>query len=197
MRPTASWRYPSREAGTSAGHHISYQVAPDDCTGCGLCVEICPIRDKQDPKRKALNMVPVGRVRATEQANWDFFLGLPEFDRSSKLKGDHAQGRDDHAAAVRVLRRLRRLRRDALHQARHPAVRRPHADRQRHRLLVDLRRQPADHAYTTNPEGRGPAWNNSLFEDNAEFGLGMRSRSTSRPSTPRTAGGDAGGRDRR
>ena len=85
------------------------------------------------------------------------------------------QGRAAPAAAVRVLRRLRRLRRDAVRQAADPAVRRPRADRQRHRLLVDLRRQPADHAvHASTRDGRGPAWSNSLFEDNAEFGLGMR-----------------------
>ena len=79
------------------------------------------------------------------------------------------------AAAVRVLRRLRRLRRDAVPQAAEPALRRPRADRQRHRLLVDLRRQPADDALDDErATGRGPAWSNSLFEDNAEFGLGMR-----------------------
>ena len=78
-------------------------------------------------------------------------------------------------AALRVLRRLRRLRRDALRQAAHPALRRPRPDRQRHRLLLDLRRQPADHAlHDRTPSGRGPAWSNSLFEDNAEFGLGFR-----------------------
>ena len=77
-------------------------------------------------------------------------------------------------AAVRVLRRLRRLRRDAVPEAAVAVVRRPRADRQRHRLLVDLRRQPAGHAVDEEPEGRGPAWSNSLFEDNAEFGLGFR-----------------------
>ena len=85
------------------------------------------------------------------------------------------EGRAVPPAAVRVLRRLRRLRRDAVHQAADPALRRPRADRQRHRLLVDLRRQPADDAVLhRTPNGRGPAWANSLFEDNAEFGLGFR-----------------------
>ena len=85
------------------------------------------------------------------------------------------EGHPAAAAAVRVLRRLRRLRRDALPQADDPAVRRPRGDRERHGLLVDLRRQPADDALDRRTrEGRGPAWANSLFEDNAEFGLGMR-----------------------
>ena len=54
-------------------HHITYQVAPDDCTGCGLCAEVCPIRDRKDPKRKALNMLPAEERHDIEQANWDFF----------------------------------------------------------------------------------------------------------------------------
>ena len=94
--------------------HISYQVAPEDCTGCGLCVEICP------------------------------------------AQRDHAQGRDGPAAAIRVFRRLRRLWRDALHQTGHPAVRRPHVDRQRHRLLVDLWRQPSDYALHDQPRWPRP-----------------------------------------
>jgi hypothetical protein len=93
-------------------------------------------------------------------------------------------GRAVPAAAVRVLRRLRRLRRDALRQAAQPALRRPHAGGQRHRLLLDLRRQPADHALDDQRRGRGPAWSNSLFEDNAEFGLGFRLTPTSSANTP-------------
>jgi len=72
------------------GYHITYQVAPDDCTGCGLCVEVCPIRDRKDPKRKALNMHPAEERHELERANWDFFLELPEYDRTrlepSKIK---------------------------------------------------------------------------------------------------------------
>jgi pyruvate-ferredoxin/flavodoxin oxidoreductase len=64
-----------------AGWMISYQVSPDDCTGCGLCVEVCPIRDKQEPSRKAINMTPSPAFHTQERANWDFFLGLPEYDR--------------------------------------------------------------------------------------------------------------------
>jgi pyruvate-ferredoxin/flavodoxin oxidoreductase len=73
------------------GTHISYQVAPDDCTGCGLCVEICPIRDKQNPQRKALNMVDDEAYHEQERANWDFFVDLPEYDRS-KLKQTTLKG---------------------------------------------------------------------------------------------------------
>ncbi|MCG6940481.1 MAG: pyruvate:ferredoxin (flavodoxin) oxidoreductase, partial [Thiohalocapsa sp.] len=67
-------------------YHVTYQVAPDDCTGCGLCAEVCPIRDRKDPKRKALNMRPAEERHALEVPNWDFFLSLPEYDRT-KLDG--------------------------------------------------------------------------------------------------------------
>ncbi|HSO79142.1 MAG TPA: 2-oxoacid:acceptor oxidoreductase family protein, partial [Chromatiaceae bacterium] len=72
------------------GYQVTYQVAPDDCTGCGLCVEVCPIRNRKNPLRKAINMVPIDQRRELERPNWDFFLGLPEFDRTrldaSKIK---------------------------------------------------------------------------------------------------------------
>jgi pyruvate-ferredoxin/flavodoxin oxidoreductase len=60
----------------------SLQVAPEDCTGCGLCVQACPVKDKSDTKRRAINMQEQAPLRATEAANWDFFLTLPEFDRN-------------------------------------------------------------------------------------------------------------------
>ncbi len=121
------------------------QVAPEDCTGCALCVEVCPVKNKSEVKHKAINMAPQPPLREAEASNWEFFLNLPEVDRK-QARTRAGQGHSAAAAAVRVLRRLRRLRRDALHQAAHPAVRRPRDDRQRHRLLLDLRRQPADHA---------------------------------------------------
>uniref|UniRef100_UPI001FE3DDF9 4Fe-4S binding protein n=1 Tax=endosymbiont of Lamellibrachia barhami TaxID=205975 RepID=UPI001FE3DDF9 len=77
--------------GFEKGLKISYQVAPNDCTGCGLCVDICPIRDKQNPKRKALNMTGDPAYHEQERANWDFFLDLPEYDRS-KLKKTTLKG---------------------------------------------------------------------------------------------------------
>ena len=101
---------------------------------------------------------------------------------SSRCPRSTAAGQDRHrqglaalAAAVRVLRGLRRLRRNALRQAAHAVLRRPDADRQRHRLLVDLRRQSALHAlHGRTQDGTGPTWSNSLFEDCAEFGFGFR-----------------------
>jgi pyruvate-ferredoxin/flavodoxin oxidoreductase len=155
------------------GHRISYQIAPDDCTGCGLCVEVCPIRDRTDPAHKALNMVEATDIHAAEQLNWDFFLTLPEFDRTkldpSKIK---------HAMMMQPLFEFSGA---CVGCGETPYVKlatQLFGDR----MLVanatgcssiyggNLPTTP----YTTNPEGRGPSWSNSLFEDNAEFGLGMR-----------------------
>jgi pyruvate-ferredoxin/flavodoxin oxidoreductase len=155
------------------GWHISYQVAPDDCTGCGLCVEVCPIRDKQDPKRKALNMTPSPAYHQQEQANWDFFISLPEYARTqldpSKIK--HSM----------ILQPLFEFSGACVGCGETPYVKlatQLFGDR----MLIgnatgcssiyggNLPTTP----YTTNPEGRGPTWNNSLFEDTAEFGLGLR-----------------------
>lgn len=63
------------------GSRISYQVAPEDCTGCGICVEVCPVRDKGNVSHKALNMAPQPPLREQESENWNYFLGLPEYDR--------------------------------------------------------------------------------------------------------------------
>ena len=119
-------------------------------------------------------MAPYLENRDLERRRWDHFLTIPELEREP-APARHDQGLAGPAAALRVLGSLRRLRRDALHQARQPALRRPHDRGQRHGLLVDLRRQPAHHAVgRQRRRAAGPAWNNSLFEDNAEFGLGMR-----------------------
>jgi len=148
-------------------------VAPDDCTGCGLCVEICPIRDKKNPERKALNMTPDLAYKEQERANWDFFLGLPEYDRT-KLKANTLKG-------SMILQPLFEFSGACVGCGETPYV----------KLVSQLfgDRMIAGNAtgcssiyggnlpttpWTTNPEGRGPAWNNSLFEDTAEFGLGIR-----------------------
>ncbi|MBK1702042.1 pyruvate:ferredoxin (flavodoxin) oxidoreductase [Thiococcus pfennigii] len=156
-----------------ADHHIVYQVAPDDCTGCGLCVEVCPIRDRNDPSRKALNMVEAQTIHDVEQVNWDFFLGLPEFDRTkldpTKIK--HAM----------MLQPLFEFSGACVGCGETPYVKLA-SQLFGDRMLIanatgcssiyggNLPTTP----YTTNADGRGPTWNNSLFEDNAEFGLGLR-----------------------
>ncbi len=155
------------------GYHITYQVAPDDCTGCGLCVEVCPIRDRKDPKRKALNMHPAEERHDLERPNWDFFLQLPEYDRTklepSKIK--HAM----------MLQPLFEFSGACVGCGETPYVKlatQLFGDRM---LIANATGCSSIYGgnlpttpYTVTPEGRGPTWNNSLFEDNAEFGLGLR-----------------------
>ena len=132
------------------GKHFTIQVAPEDCTGCNLCVNVCPAKDRTNPKHKAIDMHPQAPLREAERDNYDFFLE----PAGTRPHGDDQARSQELAvprAAVRVLGRLRRLRRNAVPQAAHAALRRPAADRQRHRLLVDLRRQPADHAVHDEP----------------------------------------------
>ena len=155
-------------------HLMTIQVAPDDCTGCGVCVDVCPAKSKEVVKHKAINMEP--KLRASRTASG------PTSTSSWSCPNLIAAGEDRHGqrfaaagAAVRVLGSVRRLRRDALCEADESDVWRPGADRQRHGLFVDLRRQSADDSLDAPmPTGRGPTWSNSLFEDNAEFGLGLR-----------------------
>ncbi|MCU7838169.1 MAG: pyruvate:ferredoxin (flavodoxin) oxidoreductase [Candidatus Thiodiazotropha sp. (ex Troendleina suluensis)] len=155
------------------GTHISYQVAPDDCTGCGLCVEICPIRDKKNPQRKALNMVEDQAYHEQERTNWDFFLGLPEYDRS-RLKETTLKG-------AMIMQPLFEFSGACVGCGETPYIKlatQLFGDRM---LIANATGCSSIYGgnlpttpYTTNPAGRGPAWSNSLFEDNAEFGLGMR-----------------------
>jgi pyruvate-ferredoxin/flavodoxin oxidoreductase len=159
--------------GFEKGLKITYQVAPEDCTGCGLCVEICPIRDKQNPKRKALNLTDDPIYHEQQKANWDFFLQLPEFDRSqlreTTLKGAmimqplfEFSGACEGCGETPYIKLATQLFGDRMLIANATGCSSIYGG--------NLPTTP----YTTNPEGRGPAWNNSLFEDNAEFGLGMR-----------------------
>jgi pyruvate-ferredoxin/flavodoxin oxidoreductase len=155
------------------GTHITYQVAPEDCTGCGLCVDFCPIRDKQNPAHKALNMVPQAPLRQQEKANWEYFLNLPEADRSH-LKQNTIKG-------AMLLQPLFEFSGACLGCGETPYIKlatQLFGDR----MMVanatgcssifggNLPTTP----WTKNREGRGPAWSNSLFEDNSEFGFGMR-----------------------
>ena len=127
------------------GHEVHASRSPPRTAPAARSAStVCPAKDKANPKHKAINMAPQRPLREAERANYDFFLDLPEVDRTQGQ--GRRQGLAVLPAAVRVLGRLRRLRRDAVRQAAHAALRRPAADRQRHRLLVDLRRQPADHA---------------------------------------------------
>ncbi|HID82789.1 MAG TPA: pyruvate:ferredoxin (flavodoxin) oxidoreductase, partial [Thiotrichales bacterium] len=153
--------------------HVSYQVAPEDCTGCGLCVEVCPARDKSNVSRKALMMEPLPPLREQERENWDFFLKLPEFDREkihwTTMKGTmmaqplfEFSGACSGCGETPYIRLATQLFGDRMLIANATGCSSIYGG--------NLPTTP----YTTNPEGRGPAWNNSLFEDNAEFGLGFQ-----------------------
>jgi len=153
--------------------HISYQVAPEDCTGCKLCVDVCPAVDKKNPSRKALNMAPQAPLREQERENWDFFLTLPEYDREqlrfNTLKGAmiaqplfEASGACVGCGETPYIRLATQLFGDRMLIANATGCSSIYGG--------NLPTTP----YTTNKEGRGPTWNNSLFEDTAEFGLGFR-----------------------
>ncbi|HUJ21139.1 MAG TPA: pyruvate:ferredoxin (flavodoxin) oxidoreductase [Bryobacteraceae bacterium] len=149
------------------------QVAPEDCTGCSLCVEACPVKDKTEVKRRAINMHDQLSLRESEAKNWDFFLKLPELDRTLLST---SQVKD-----VQILQPLFEFSGACTGCGETPYI----------KLMSQLFGDRAVIAnatgcssiyggnlpttpYCVNPEGRGPTWNNSLFEDNAEFGLGLR-----------------------
>ena len=154
------------------GLKYTIQVAPEDCTGCGLCVEICPAKDKSQPRHKAIDMEPLAPIRERERANYEFFLGIPEFDRS-KLKPDlkgsqflqplfEYSGACAGCGETPYVKLLTQLFGDRLLIANATGCSSIYGG--------NLPTTP----FTTGPDGRGPAWSNSLFEDNAEFGLGLR-----------------------
>ena len=155
------------------GLAISYQVAPEDCTGCTLCVDICPIRDKSNASRKALNMMPQPPLREGERDNWEFFLTIPEYDRRL-LKTNTIKG-------AMVLQPLFEFSGACVGCGETPYIKLA-SQLFGDRMMIanatgcssiyggNLPTTP----WTKHSEGRGPAWSNSLFEDNAEFGLGMR-----------------------
>ncbi|HSN43243.1 MAG TPA: pyruvate:ferredoxin (flavodoxin) oxidoreductase, partial [Propionibacteriaceae bacterium] len=155
------------------GRRLIVQVAPDDCTGCGICVDICPAVSKSDPAHKSLNMSPAREHREAERAGFDFFLGLPEVDRTqvkhAQVKGvAQLQPLFEFSLACSgcgetpYIKTLTQLFGDRMIIA--------NATGCSSIFGGNLPTTP----YTTNADGRGPAWSNSLFEDNAEFGLGIR-----------------------
>jgi len=151
----------------------SLQVSPEDCTGCRLCVEVCPAKSKSEVKHKAINMAEQPPIREVENKNWNFFLSIPTMDRNLI---SHGQVKD-----VQLLEPLFEFSGACAGCGETPYI----------KLLTQLFGDRALIAnatgcssiyggnlpstpYTCNAEGRGPSWSNSLFEDNAEFGLGMR-----------------------
>ncbi|NWG40047.1 MAG: pyruvate:ferredoxin (flavodoxin) oxidoreductase [Hydrogenophilaceae bacterium] len=169
----ATFKHVAARSKEFAGARISYQVAPEDCTGCGICVEACPIHDKSNVSRKALNMAPQPPLRDAERDNFAFFLGLPEYDRE-KVKHTTIPG-------AMLLDPLFEFSGACSGCGETPYIRlatQLFGDRM---LIANATGCSSIYGgnlpttpYTTNSEGRGPAWNNSLFEDNAEFGLGLR-----------------------
>jgi pyruvate-ferredoxin/flavodoxin oxidoreductase len=171
--PPSFKHVPAKSKDLPAGTHISYQVAPEDCTGCGDCVEACPIHDKSNVSRRAVNMAPVGPLRDQERDNLAFFLRLPEFDRSLIKHGTipgsmlldplfEFSGACAGCGETPYIRLATQLFGDRMLIANATGCSSIYGG--------NLPSTP----YTVNGAGRGPAWSNSLFEDNAEFGLGMR-----------------------
>ncbi|MDR2779319.1 MAG: pyruvate:ferredoxin (flavodoxin) oxidoreductase [Puniceicoccales bacterium] len=151
---------------------FSIQAAPEDCTGCGLCIAVCPAKDRSDETKKAINFVPHGDVIEVEKQNYDFFLSLPDPDpktlgtdlKSIQFKRPlfEYSGSCAGCGETPYLKLLTQMFGDRLLIANATGCSSIYGG--------NLPTTP----YCTNSEGRGPAWANSLFEDNAEFGLGMR-----------------------
>jgi len=149
------------------------QVAPEDCTGCMLCVQVCPVKSKSEAKHKAVNMAPQPPLREAERDNWNFFLQIPEVDRRTLSLG---QVKD-----VQLLRPLFEFSGACAGCGETPYIKlmsQLYGDRA---LISNATGCSSIYGgnlpttpYAQNNEGRGPAWTNSLFEDNAEFGLGLR-----------------------
>jgi len=155
------------------GKQYTLQVAVEDCTGCTLCVEACPVTDKKDPNHKAINMQPQLPLREKGRRDWDFFLELPEPPRYGVIKYNNVKniqlleplfefsGACPGCGETPYIKLMTQLFGDrvvvanatgcsSIYGGNHPTT-----------------------PWTHNKEGRGPAWSNSLFEDNAEFGMGM------------------------
>jgi pyruvate-ferredoxin/flavodoxin oxidoreductase len=155
------------------GWRIVVQVAPDDCTGCGVCVEVCPAKSKEMVKHKAINMLPKLDHLDRERRNWSYFLEIPEIDRSelkvASVKGSQFlqplfefSGACAGCGETPYLKLLTQMLGDRVVVANATGCSSIYGG--------NLPTTP----WTTDAQGRGPAWSNSLFEDNAEFGLGMR-----------------------
>ncbi|KAB0885728.1 pyruvate:ferredoxin (flavodoxin) oxidoreductase [Cronobacter muytjensii] len=155
------------------GQKYVLQVAPEDCTGCNLCVEVCPAKDRQNPEIKAINMMSRLEHVEEEKRHYDFFLGLPEIDRNKLERIDirtsqlitplfEYSGACSGCGETPYIKLLTQLYGDRLLIANATGCSSIYGG--------NLPSTP----YTTDANGRGPAWANSLFEDNAEFGLGFR-----------------------
>ena len=156
-----------------AGMNTTIQVAPEDCTGCMVCVNVCPAKSKEEVKHKAINMVPKMDVLDVEKENFDFFLSIPEFDRT-QVKTETVKG-------SQVLKPLFEYSGACAGCGETPYVKlmsQMFGDRT---IIANATGCSSIYGgnlpttpYAVDENGRGPSWSNSLFEDNAEFGLGMR-----------------------
>jgi pyruvate-ferredoxin/flavodoxin oxidoreductase len=172
VRPPATFKTADFKGREFPGMKYTVQVAPEDCTGCNLCVTVCPAKDKGNPKHKALDLSPQRPLRDPERENFTFFLALPEVDRTAIAPDvKHTQflqplfefsGACAGCGETPYLKLMTQLFGDRALIANATGCSSIYGG--------NLPTAP----YTVNPDGRGPAWANSLFEDNAEFGLGMR-----------------------
>ncbi|MEO1093979.1 MAG: pyruvate:ferredoxin (flavodoxin) oxidoreductase [Cyanobacteria bacterium J06638_28] len=169
----ASFKHTNAKDKTWADRQFTIQVAAEDCTGCALCVEICPAKNKAEPSKKAINMEPQLPLREQERTNWDFFLQLPNPNRNdlnlNKIAHQQMQeplfefsGACAGCGETPYIKLATQLYGDRMLIANATGCSSIYGG--------NLPTTP----YTHNAEGRGPAWSNSLFEDNAEFGLGFR-----------------------
>jgi len=155
------------------GQKFTLQISPEDCTGCGLCVEACPAKNKQEPGKKAINMVSVEKTQEQEKKNWKFFESIPLVDRE-KLQLNRIRdlqftlplfeysGACAGCGETPYLKLISQLFGDRMIVANATGC-----------SSIYGGNLPAT-PYTCNQDGHGPAWSNSLFEDNAEFGYGFR-----------------------
>jgi pyruvate-ferredoxin/flavodoxin oxidoreductase len=169
----ATFKYMDTKEKEWEGEKYSIQIAPEDCTGCGVCVEVCPAKDKKDASRKSLNMSPQLPLREQEAKNWDFFLTIPD-KKASELKLNNIRqqqlqlplfefsGACTGCGETPYVKLLSQLFGDRAIVANATGCSSIYGG--------NLPTTP----WTVNGDGRGPAWSNSLFEDNAEFGLGYR-----------------------
>jgi pyruvate-ferredoxin/flavodoxin oxidoreductase len=169
----AGFQHKEWQAKDFAGDFMTIQVAPDDCTGCGICVDVCPARSKSMVKHKAINMQPRDEHLEEERQNFAFFLDLPEMDRTrvrtDTIKGSQLleplfefSGACAGCGETPYLKLLTQMFGDRALIANATGCSSIYGG--------NLPTTP----WSMNQEGRGPAWANSLFEDNAEFGFGMR-----------------------
>ena len=166
------------------GKRYVLQVAPEDCTGCTLCVQVCPAKDRTNPRHKAIDMAPQPARLASERANWDFFMSLPDPDRgaldASTVKGSQFMvpliefsGACAGCGETPYVKLLTQLFGDRLVVANATGCSSIYGG--------NLPTTP----YCKNSDGRGPTWANSLFEDNAEFGFGLNLAMEQRARTAR------------